>query len=148
MTELSNVATVLLARMESHPKDFEYGGKFYDLSDWLERRCIGAEALGGSKYNLLPEEDIKALTEAYKKRLYTVMEAEVMRRIFEEPEEAEKGKWGYVDPRTMYQNHQMHVQLQNQMMAAQMAQPATALNQAAAQGATGLGLGGLLKGIF
>ena len=47
MMELSNAVTVLIARMESHPEDFEYGNKFGDFAEamwaWLvqtmESKC-------------------------------------------------------------------------------------------------------------
>jgi len=90
MTELSNVVTVLIARMESHPEDFDTRGlghvKFRGVADALD--CLagltGMDKSAGNVYWFLTDTDKEALIEAWKKYHRTAMEKEVMELVFDE----------------------------------------------------------------
>jgi hypothetical protein len=89
MTELSNAVTVLIARMESHPEDFEmYGAqkaKFGDVADALYGLAgLGKERAGS--YWFLTDADKEALIEAWKKYHRAEMERAVMDTIFDDGE--------------------------------------------------------------
>jgi hypothetical protein len=89
MTELSNAVTVLIARMESHPEDFEmYGmnkGKFADTAEALYELAGVTDGRGKvSAYWFLSEADKEALLEAWKKYHCTRMEKRVMEAIFDD----------------------------------------------------------------
>jgi hypothetical protein len=89
MTELSNAVTVLIARMESHPEDFEmYGmnkGKFADTAEALYELAGVTDGRGkASAYWFLSEADKEALLEAWKKYHCTRMEKRVMEAIFDD----------------------------------------------------------------
>lgn len=137
MAELSNAVKVLIARMESHPEDFElYSGgkypKFGGTADALYG-LAGLEAGKAGALWFLPDADKEALIAAWKKYHYTRFEKEIMEKIFDDGEaerEAEELK-----RRIHYQQMQQRVQMQNAMMNSQMPQPVSALN--AAQNSTG-----------
>jgi hypothetical protein len=111
MSELSNAVTVLIARMESHPEDFEVGHKFAGVADLL----YGVLGLNEEKkyaYWFLTDADKEALLEAWKKYHRTRMEKEVMEKIFDDgSEERERMQM----KQQMYQAQQ-RAMIQNQMM--------------------------------
>jgi hypothetical protein len=86
--ELSNVAKVLISRMETHPEDFDYNGRFSGLTGGLDA-LSGAQALnlGGDftrSFWTLSETDKEALKEAWRKLNYHCLEKRVMDIIFAE----------------------------------------------------------------
>ena len=98
MTELSNAVTVLIARMESHPEDFNTVGfgrvKFRNEADALYG-LAGLDKERAGSYWFLTDADKEALIEAWKKYHRTAMEKEVMEKIFDdgaEEREAEARK--------------------------------------------------------
>jgi hypothetical protein len=89
MSELSNAVTVLIARMESHPEDFEMYGmnkaKFADTAEALYELAGVTDGRGkASAYWFLSEADKEALLEAWKKYHCTRMEKRVMEAIFDD----------------------------------------------------------------
>ena len=95
MTELSNAVTVLIARMETHPEDFQFTGlsrpKFADLAEYLTMLASGAtknqkdyEPHIRQAYWFLTDADKKALVDAFKKMYYNDFEKGVMKRVFDE----------------------------------------------------------------
>ena len=113
--ELSNAVTVLIARMESHPEDFEsYGprrGKFVGTAESLYGLC-GLDEEKKNAFWFLSDTDKQALVEAWKKYHRTAMDKEVMEAVFDE---------GY-DERQREQEAQMQAMKQRmyqQQMAAQ-----------------------------
>lgn len=91
MTELSNAVTVLIARMESHPEDFEMYGmnkaKFADTAEALYELAGVTEGKGrASAYWFLSTADKEALLEAWKKFHCIRMEKRVMEAIFDDGE--------------------------------------------------------------
>jgi hypothetical protein len=154
MAELSNAVTVLIARMESHPEDFElYSGGKYPKFGGTADALYGLAGLDAEKAGalwFLPDADKEALIAAWKKYHLAKFEKDVMEKIFDDGEaerEAEELK-----RRIHYQQMQQRMQMQNAMMNShQMPQPVTGLN--AAQNSTGnTGLFGsaanALTGIF
>jgi len=88
MTELSNAVTVLIARMESHPEDFNGAGqlgrpKFSDVANALYG-LVGMDKEMAGAYWFLTDADKEALIEAWKKYHRTAMEKEVMLKIFDD----------------------------------------------------------------
>jgi len=93
MTELSNAVTVLIARMESHPEDFELSNgerynkaKFGDVAGALYE-LVGMDKEKAGAYWFLNDADKQALLEAWKKYHRTAMEKEVMGKIFDDGSE-------------------------------------------------------------
>lgn len=89
MSELSNAVTVLIARMESHPEDFELyttrRGKFSGTAESLYG-LAGLDAEKAKAFWFLTDADKEALIEAWKKYHRTAMEKEVMEKIFDDGE--------------------------------------------------------------
>jgi hypothetical protein len=87
MTELSNAVTVLIARMESHPEDFNTTGlgnpKFRDVADALYG-LAGLDKERAGSYWFLSDADKQALIEAWKKYHRAEMEKEIMSAIFDD----------------------------------------------------------------
>ena len=90
MTELSNAVTVLIARMESHPEDFNvYNGELYNKTKFGDVAgalygLVGMDAGKAGAYWFLTDADKEALIEAWKKYHRTAMEKEVMGKIFDD----------------------------------------------------------------
>jgi len=88
--ELSNAVTVLIARMESHPEDFDvYNGELYNKAKFGETAgaLYGLAGLDEGKryaYWFLSDADKEALLEAWKKYHRARMEKEVMGKIFDD----------------------------------------------------------------
>jgi hypothetical protein len=117
MTELSNAVTVLIARMESHPEDFEYEGKFYHLQDGLYGLAGLLEGKANS-YWFLSDADRQALVEAWKKYHRTRMEKQTMEAIFDDgAEERERAAERIKIKQQMYQAQQTAM-AQNQRLSA------------------------------
>lgn len=141
MSELSNAVTVLIARMESHPEDFDlYNGELYSRAKFGETAgaLYGLAGLDEEKKNaywFLSDADKEALIEAWKKYHRTRMEKEVMEKIFDDGEgERELAKVN----QQLYQAQQ-RVQMQNAMMNAAQQSPGQFIPISnAAQNNTGL----------
>jgi hypothetical protein len=122
MTELSNAVTVLIARMESHPDDFEAGNKFGGTAECIDAMLGLTHDVPRTAYWFLTDADKEAVTEAWKKYHYTKFEKSVMDRVFDdgaEEREAEARR------------------LKQALHRAQMAQMAHIGSQIGAQGAIG-----------
>jgi len=113
--ELSNAATVLIARMKSHPEDFKHTGlqrpKFADLAEYLTMLACAVPKHkdyepARQAYWFLTEADKKALVEAFKKMHYDDFEKSVMDRVFDE---------NYYERQEEQARH--HRAMQNQMLA-------------------------------
>ena len=83
MMELSNAVTVLIARMETHPEDFEYGNKFGDFAEAMWG-LVGTD--DGIKVPLwfLSDADKQALRGAWAKLHYGRWEKDIMEKVFDE----------------------------------------------------------------
>lgn len=118
MTELSNAVTVLIARMESHPDDFELNeGELYSRSKFGDTvnglyALTDAESPVKNAFWYLSDADKQALAEAWKKYHYTKFEKKVMEKIFDDGEgERELAKVN----QQLYQAQQ-RAMIKNQMM--------------------------------
>jgi len=145
MAELSNAVTVLIARMESHPEDFDHSAttspKFGFLADYLTKLAGGGDSIRHRHPNSFIEEpfwfltdaDKEALIAAWRKYHYVKFEAGTMKKIFDDGE-AERE----VEELKRKMQHQMHVmQQQAYQQQAQMPQPVTALNNASSLAGSG-----------
>jgi hypothetical protein len=87
MTELSNTVTVLIARMESHPEDFELHGKhrakFAGTAESLYGLC-GMDKERADAFWFLNDADKQALIDAWKQFHCKQHEKEVLNAIFDE----------------------------------------------------------------
>ena len=104
--ELSNAVTVLIARMESHPEDFEVGHKFAGVADLLYG-VLGLNEEKKHAYWFLTDADKEALIEAWKKYHRTRMEKQTMEAIFDDGAEEREREMERVKMRQqMYQAQQ------------------------------------------
>jgi len=95
--ELSNVAKVLISRMETHPEDFELGGRFFEYANslyGLHGLPFGSE--GNHKLWALSDADREALKVAWRKWVYTRMENSVLTKVFMEEADLEPKSAGPV----------------------------------------------------
>lgn len=123
MSELSNVAKVLISRLESHPQDFDYGERFGYLGDSFNT-LLGINNsnvnFAGSRFAALNDTDREALAEAWRARIYKALEKEIMDAMFKSDAEFEEEKKKYVYPMGQsqaLQGLQQRVHAQNQMLA-------------------------------
>jgi 3-methyladenine DNA glycosylase Tag len=115
MSELSNAVTVLIARMESHPEDFDvYNGerfskaKFSGTAEALYG-LVGMDPAKAGAYWFLTDADKEALIEAWKKYHRTRMEKDVMETIFDDGE----GERELAKVEMQMRQAQMRAQMQN-----------------------------------
>jgi len=164
MSELSNAVTVLIARMESHPEDFDvYNGELYNKAKFGETAgaLYGLAGLDEGKryaYWFLNDADKEALLEAWKKYHRTRMEKEVMEKIFDDGAEEREAEMERLKMKQQMYQAQQRAMIQNQMMnstgtytTAQIGAPGQIHPiQNAAQNSTGIttNSGGFLSGIF
>ena len=112
--ELSNVAKVLISRMETHPEDFEFGGRFFEYANSLYGlHGLPSGSEGNHKLWVLSDADREALKVAWRKWVYTRMENSVLTKVFMEEADLEPKYAGpvggsitstfpkYADPRLM-----------------------------------------------
>lgn len=115
MTELSNAVTVLIARMESHPEDFNTvrlgRAKFRSVAEALYG-LVGMDKERAGSYWFLTDADKEALVEAWKKYHRTEMEKEVMETIFDDGEGARELE----KVEMQMKQAQIRAQMQNAMM--------------------------------
>lgn len=150
--ELSNAVTVLIARMESHPEDFDMGAidapRFGHLAPYLTKLAGGGDELAfkheGSyveeAFWFLSDADKQALVAAWKQYHYKYFEKRTMEKVFDE------------DYYTRQEEQRVQVQAMRQQMyqqqiyqqQAHMPQPVSALNSA--QGSSNYYNGGGLLG--
>jgi lysine/ornithine N-monooxygenase len=114
--ELSNAVTVLIARMESHPEDFELYGKhrakFAGTAESLYGLC-GMDKERADAFWFLNDADKQALIDAWKQFHCKQHEKEVLNAIFDESYyERQKEQEAQMQ---MYQAQQ-RAMIQNQMM--------------------------------
>lgn len=117
--ELSNVARVLISRMESHPQDFELDGRFEHLRDSLAG-LLGLPTVnvhyGAGRLAYLNDTDKAALAEAWRTLNYAKLEKEIMDTLFQSDAEREEMKKKFVYPQTVT-TQQQRVAMQNSMLA-------------------------------
>jgi hypothetical protein len=170
MTELSNAVTVLIARMESHPEDFDvYNGELYNKAKFGETAgaLYGLAGLDEGKryaYWFLNDADKEALLEAWKKYHRTRMEKEVMEKIFDDgAEEREREMERVKMKQQMYQAQQRAMMQNSALQGSSYPYGQNAITSAqnstvqpwqnatnAAQNSTGITTdsGGFLSGLF
>ena len=157
MTELSNAVTVLIARMESHPEDFELNegelysrAKFGDMVNGLYA-LTNVDSPVKNAFWYLNDADKQALADAWKKYNYTKLEKKVMERIFDDGAEEREA-----EVKRLQAQQRAHINAQMATIGTQAAQNSYAQNAMnAAQGSGNYYNGGLLgsagtaiKGIF
>lgn len=117
--ELSNVARVLISRMESHPQDFDIGERFGHLQDGLYS-LIGLQTNnlygGHGRLSYLNDTDRAALADAWRALNYKKFEKEIMDTLFQSDAEREEMKKKFVYPQTVT-TQQQRVAMQNAMLA-------------------------------
>jgi hypothetical protein len=125
MTELSNAVTVLIARMETHPEDFDMSAidappRFGHLAPYLTKLAGGGDELRErhahayieEPFWFLSETDKQALVDAWKHYHYKAFEKRTMERVFDED------YYKRQDEAKLYEQQmkqQMYQQRQNQM---------------------------------
>ena len=130
MAELSNAVTVLIARMESHPEDFDiyngerFGrGKFAGTAESLYGLAGLDEAKAGAFW-FLPDADKEALIAAWKKYHCTRFEKDVMETIFDDGSTAREREAEELKQKIALQQMQVQrAQVQNQLMNAAQHSP-------------------------
>ena len=151
MTELSNVVTVLIARMESHPEDFEmYTGKRCKFAGTAEALygLVGLDKDKQDYFWYLSDADKEALIAAWKKYHLIKFERDVMETIFDDGHE-EREREAEMQKLKMQMYQQAHQQrMQNQMLNSTMPQPVTGLNNAAMNSTSSTGLFGSASQAF
>lgn len=143
--ELSNVARVLISRMESHPEDFTGPEKrFGYLQDSL-MQLIGVMAVnpygGVGRLAYLSEADKAALADAWRALNYKKFEKEIMDAVFKSDAEFEEERKKYAYPLGQGLNSALgqRVVQQNTMMGQTQLHPAQ--NAAIASNTLGTALG-------
>jgi hypothetical protein len=120
MTELSNAVTVLIARMETHPEDFEIYGqdraKFAGTAEALYGLCGMDDSKAGAFW-FLSEADKEALVEAWKKFHRVRMEKEIMEKVFDENYYARQEEAKLYEQQMKQQMYQQRMAMQNQLAA-------------------------------
>ena len=115
MSELSNAVTVLIARMETHPEDFEYGKKFGSFAEAMWG-LVGADDEIKAPLWFLSDADKEALRDAWAKVHYSRWEKDIMEKVFDE---------GYYERMDAIETQKR--QYEQQMRQARMAAQQTAL---------------------
>ena len=137
MTELSNAVTVLIARMESHPEDFDlYNGELYNKAKFGETAgalygLVGMDAGKAGAYWFLSDADKEALIEAWKKYHRVAMEKEVFSKIFDDDSEEREREL------QLAKMEQQRQQMYQQKLAAQAQQTQNTLLQGGLFGSGG-----------
>jgi len=139
--ELSSVAKVLISRMETHPEDFELGGRFFEYANslyGLHGLPFGSE--GNHKLWALSDADREALKIAWRKWVYTRMENAVLTKVFMEEADLEPK---YTVPAGSSITSTSFPQWTDPRLMSSVIAPQTAANYPqAAQNSTGLNSGG------
>ena len=147
--ELSNAVTVLIARMESHPEDFEMWGPHRAKFAGTAEALCGLVGLDEDKKNAfwyLSDADKEALIAAWKKLHLAKFEKDVMETIFDDGYEERQRE---AEMQKLKRQHQMHVmQQQIYQKQAHMPQPVTGLNHAAQNSTGNTGLFGSAANAF
>jgi hypothetical protein len=149
MTELSNAVTVLIARMETHPEDFEHGNKFGDFADAMWG-LVGVD--DGIKAPLwyLNDADKQALRGAWAKFHYGRWERDIMEKVFDEDFYKRRDEARLYKQQMEQQMYQNRMAAQNQMLSASTGtlQPGQILPAQNTSGNTGLGIANAFSGLF
>lgn len=126
MRELSNAVTVLIARMETHPEDFDMTAlnapRFGHLAPYLTKLAGGGDELRERHAHAYIEEpfwflsdaDKKALVAAWKQYHYKFFEKRTLERVFDE-DYYERQEQERQNQMRAYSNKSV---VQNQMLAA------------------------------
>ena len=114
MTELSNAVTVLIARMETHPEDFDYGNKFGDFADAMwSLVCVDDKVK--APFWFLSEADKQALRDAWAKVHYGRWEKDIMEKVFDEDFYKRRDEAKLYEQQMKQQMYQQRMAAQNQM---------------------------------
>jgi len=146
--ELSNAVTVLIARMETHPEDFEYGNKFGDFAEAMWS-LVGAD--DGIKVPLwfLSEADKQALRDAWAKVHYGRWEKDIMEKVFDEDFYKRRDEAKLYEQQMKQQMYQQRMAMQSQLAASTgTLQPGQILPAQNTSGNTGLGIANAFSGLF
>jgi dipeptidase len=129
MTELSNAVTVLIARMETHPEDFDMSAtdapRFGHLAPYLTKLAGGgdelrerhAHAYVEEPFWFLSETDKEALVAAWKHYHYKAFEKRMMERVFDENYYARQEEAKLYEQQMKQQMYQQRMAMQNQLAA-------------------------------
>jgi dipeptidase len=129
MTELSNAVTVLIARMETHPEDFDMGAtdapRFGHLAPYLTKLAGGGDELAHrhtssyveEPFWFLSETDKEALIAAWKHYHYKAFEKRMMERVFDENYYARQEEAKLYEQQMKQQMYQQRMAMQNQLAA-------------------------------
>ena len=116
MTELSNAVTVLIARMETHPEDFEYGNKFGDFADAMWGLVCVDDKVKAPLW-FLSDADKQALIEAWAKIHYGRWEKEIMEKVFDEDFYKRRDEAKLYEQQMKQQMYQQRMAVQSQLAA-------------------------------
>lgn len=114
MMELSNAVTVLIARMETHPEDFEYGNKFGDFAEAMWG-LVGADDGIRAPLWFLSDADKEALRDAWAKVHYGRWEKDIMEKVFDEDFYKRRDEAKLYEQQMKQQMYQQRMAVQNQM---------------------------------
>jgi len=146
--ELSNAVTVLIARMETHPEDFEYGNKFGDFADALWGLVCVDDKVKAPLW-FLSDADKQALIEAWAKVHYGRWEKEIMEKVFDEDYYKRKEQQRLYEQQMKQQMYQQRMAMQSQLAASTgTLQPGQILPAQNTSGNTGLGIANAFSGLF
>jgi hypothetical protein len=128
MTELSNAVTVLIARMETHPEDFDMSAidappRFGHLAPYLTKLAGGGDELRErhahayieEPFWFLSETDKQALVDAWKHYHYKAFEKRTMERVFDEDYYKRQDEAKLYEQQMKQQMYQQRMAVQNQM---------------------------------
>jgi hypothetical protein len=148
MTELSNAVTVLIARMETHPEDFEYGNKFGDFADAMWS-LVSVDDRVKAPFWFLSEADKQALRDAWAKVHYGRWEKEIMEKVFDEDFYKRRDEAKLYEQQMKQQMYQQRMAVQSQLaMGTGTLQPGQILSAQNTSGNTGLGIANAFSGLF
>jgi hypothetical protein len=130
MTELSNAVTVLIARMETHPEDFDMSAidappRFGHLAPYLTKLAGGGDELRErhahayieEPFWFLSETDKQALVDAWKHYHYKAFEKRTMERVFDEDYYKRQDEAKLYEQQMKQQMYQQRMAVQSQLAA-------------------------------
>lgn len=104
---------ILIARMETNPEDFDYGGRFSTYGETLSEMANGLTQSVRVLY-FLPEEDRTALIGAWNEHMRQKFTNKVMQTLVEDPPQlAEQKKESLVQTQAQYRQMRADQQLQS-----------------------------------
>ena len=129
MTELSNAVTVLVARMETHPEDFDMSAldapRFGHLAPYLTKLAGGGDELRERHAHAYVEEpfwflndaDKQALISAWKQYHYKNFEKRTLERVFDEDYYKRQDEAKLYEQQMKQQMYQQRMAVQSQLAA-------------------------------